>query len=53
MAEDVVLDRLYKIRKKYWCVPNVISQILLSPVFWKDKMAEDDRGELVEPHEIK
>ena len=53
MAEDVVLDRLCKIRKKYRCVPNVISQILLSPVFWKDKMAEDDRGELVEPHEIK
>ena len=59
MAEDVVLDRLYKIRKKYRCVPNVISHIVLSPAVWKVKMAEDDiafllnKGELVEPHEIK
>ena len=50
----VGLDRLYKIRKKYRYVPNVISHILLSPVVWKVKMAEDDiafllnRGELVE-----
>jgi hypothetical protein len=47
------------IRKKYRCVPNVISYIFLSPVVWKDKMAPDDiafllnRGELVESHEIK
>jgi hypothetical protein len=53
----VGLDRLYKIRKKYHSVPNVISHILRSPVVWKIKMAEDDiaffvnRGELVEPHE--
>jgi hypothetical protein len=37
--------------------PNVISHILLSPVVWKVKMAENDiafllnRGELVEPHD--
>ena len=53
----VGLVRLYKIRKKYRCVQNIISHILLSPVVWKAKMAEDDiifllnRGELVEPHE--
>jgi hypothetical protein len=43
--------------KKYRCVPNFIPHILLSPVVWKAKMAEDHiafllkRGELVEPHE--
>ena len=53
----VGLVRLYKIRKKYRCVQNIISHILLSPVVWKVKMAEDDitfllnRGELVEPHD--
>ena len=57
MYFTVGLDRLYKIRKNYRCVPNVISHILLSPVVWKAKMVEDDiafflnRGELVEPHE--
>ena len=57
MYVTVGLDRLYKIRKKYRCVPNVISHILLSPVVWKVKISEDDiafllnRGELVEPHE--
>jgi hypothetical protein len=54
MCFTVGLDRLYKIRKKYRCVPNVISHILLSQVAWKAKIAEDDiafllnRGELVE-----
>ena len=57
MYVTVGLDRLDKIQKKYRCVPNVISHILLSPVVWKVKMAEDDiafllnRGELVESHE--
>ena len=59
MYFTVGVDRLYNIRKKYRCVPNVISHILLSPVVWKVKMAEEDiafllnRGELVEPNEIK
>ena len=54
MYFTVGLDGLYKFRKKYRCVPNVISHLV-----WKVKMAEDDiasllnRGELVEPHEIK
>ena len=58
MYFTVGLDRLYKIRKKYWCVPNVISHILLSPVVGKVKMAEDDiafllnRGELVESTDL-
>ena len=57
MYFTVGLDRLYKIWKKYQCVPNVISHILLSPFVRKVKMPEDDiafllnRGELVEPHE--
>ena len=57
MYFTVGLNRLYKIRKKYRCVPKVICHILLSQVVWKAEMAEDDitfllnRGELVEPQE--
>jgi hypothetical protein len=48
----VGLDRLYKIQKKYRCIPNVISYILLSPVIWKVKMAEDDIAFLLNREEL-